>query len=336
MIRRILMLTVLCWLLFGCQAARADDCSASATDIVFGTVSPIAGSDYYASGSVTVTCYWNLAGGALLGSSAVVLPNVAVCINVGIGSPSAGGARAMGYGGTSLSYELYRDSTYAPGAVWGGGPGMPSSAGSVNTGFAALLALSVQTTTVPMYARIPASALSGIAPTATGASYTASFAGSATISYNFSTLVAFTCNGGKTSSFNFQVKANVINDCQIGANNLSFGNQGLLNGGATGSTTLNVKCSANTAYQVVLGGGLVGNLLGGRKMKNGATGETVSYRITRSPNGLVWGDGTNATDILSGVGTGAVQSVNVYGSVPKQTTPSPGSYSDRVTATIIF
>lgn len=335
-IRRILMLASLCWLLFAAPAARADDCSAAATDIVFGAVSPIAGSDYYATGTITVTCYWNFSGGTVLGTSAVVLPNASVCVNLGLGSPSSGGARAMGYGGALLPYELYRDSTYASGSVWGGGPGMPAATKPATTTFVALLALSVQTTTFPVYARIPASTLAGQSASGAGAPYTASFAGAGSISYNFSTLIGASCTGGKTASFSFQVTANVINDCQISANSLSFGTQGMLSGAARGSTTLSAKCTAGTPYQIALGAGTVGNLAGGRKMLNVATGETVSYSLSRTLDGQPWGDGSSATDILSGVGTGAAQSVTVYGVVPKQKTPSPGTYADRVTATIVF
>ncbi|WP_036166968.1 spore coat U domain-containing protein [Massilia sp. 9096] len=338
MIRRILMLAGLCWLLFGCQPARADDCSAAATDVVFGAVSPIAGSDYYASGTITVTCYWNFSGGTLLGTSAVLLPNATVCINLGLGSPTSGGARAMGYGGAVLSYELYRDSTYAAGSVWGGGAGMPTSAKPVTTTFTALLALSVQTATFPVYARIPAAALTGLKPSGAGTPYTASFAGSGSISYNFSTLVGAGCSGGKTASFSFQVTANVINDCQITAGSLVFGSKGILSGAARASSTLSAKCSAGTTYQVALSGGTVGSLALGRKMKNAATGETIAYSLSRTLDGPVWGDGVSASasDVLSGIGTGVVQSMTVYGLVPKQNTPSPGDYQDRVTATIVF
>ncbi|WZB69364.1 spore coat protein U domain-containing protein [Achromobacter xylosoxidans] len=38
----------------------------------------------------------------------------------------------------------------------------------------------------------------------------------------------------------------------------------------------------------------------------------------------------------TGLGSGTVQNHTVYGRVPAQTTPRPGSYSDTVTATITF
>lgn len=332
---RAVFLACLCWLLFGCQSARADDCSAAATDVVFGAVSPVAGSDYYATGSVTVTCIWTPVTGLVGGTSALVLPNATVCINLGLGSPASGTTRLMGNGGMLLPYELYRDSTYAAGSVWGGGPGMPSSALPVTTTFAALLALSVQSQTFPVYARIPAGALSGMAPAATP--YAASFAGSGSINYSFSTLLTNACTaGGKTASFSFQVRASVINDCQIGAGDLAFGSRGVLSGAARATAAMSVKCSVGTAYQVALNGGTIGSLQSGRMMKNAATGEKVAYRISRSLDGPVWGDGLGVTEVLSGVGNGGTQTVNVYGSVPQQATPSPGTYQDRVTATVIF
>lgn len=331
---RFLVLLCAAWLLFGCKAARADDCSASATDIAFGQVSPVAGSDYYASGSVTVTCTWSPITGLLNGTSAVLLPNATICVNLGLGSVSSGGNRAMSNGGATLQYELYRDSTYAAGSVWGGGAGMPASASGVSTVLAGLLALGSQSTTIPVYARIPAAALAGAAPT--GGQAVASFAGSASISYAFSTLLTAPCTGGKTASFTFQVTATVINDCLIGASPLSFGNQGVLNAAARSTTVLSVKCSNGTAYQVALNGGSNGSLQAGRQMLNTNTGEKIGYRVSRTLDGTVWGDGSNGTDILSGTGTGAAQAVNVYGSVPKQATPSPGNYQDRITATLVF
>ncbi len=71
-------------------------------------------------------------------------------------------------------------------------------------------------------------------------------------------------------------------------------------------------------------------------MKNSLTGESLGYRISSTSDGPVWGDGSLGTGMVTGTGTGAVQSVPIFGSVPKQTTPSPGDYKDTVTATIYF
>jgi spore coat protein U-like protein len=45
---------------------------------------------------------------------------------------------------------------------------------------------------------------------------------------------------------------------------------------------------------------------------------------------------TIGTNTLSGVGSDQTQSVPVYGRVPPQTTPTPGTYTDTVVATITY
>lgn len=56
---------------------------ATMTDVDFDVVSPIAGSDVTASGTLTVTCY------RTLGTNPLLLPEVNVCVNLGVG-PSGG------------------------------------------------------------------------------------------------------------------------------------------------------------------------------------------------------------------------------------------------------
>ena len=49
-----------------------------------------------------------------------------------------------------------------------------------------------------------------------------------------------------------------------------------------------------------------------------------------------WGDGSAGTTMVTGTGSGAAQIIPVYGVVPVQGTPAPGTYSDTITATISF
>ena len=62
----------------------------------------------------------------------------------------------------------------------------------------------------------------------------------------------------------------------------------------------------------------------------------MSFQISNSLDGASWGDGSGGTTIVSGTGTGAMQTQTVYGLVPPQSTPSPGDYKDTVTATVVF
>ena len=97
--------TVTLWLLAS-SAARADNCVATMTDVDFGVVSPIAGSDVTASGTLTVRCYWTL------GTNPLLLPAANVCVNLGVGpGGSTGSPRYLLNGSNRLSYNLYTDSS---------------------------------------------------------------------------------------------------------------------------------------------------------------------------------------------------------------------------------
>jgi spore coat protein U-like protein len=66
------------------------------------------------------------------------------------------------------------------------------------------------------------------------------------------------------------------------------------------------------------------------------TGETIGYRISSTPDGAAWGDGTAGTTVYSGTGTGSAQNVMMHGIVPRQRAPTPGEYRDTVTVLLMF
>jgi len=312
------------WLLPG--AARANTCTAAMTDVVFDKVSPIAGSDYYATGTLTVSCTYSL-GGGLLG---LLLPNVSVCATLG-GSDYA--MRSMKNGGNALPFNLYIDSTYAASKIWG--TGSTTGTASYNASLTALLSLGTATGSVTVYGRIPGNAIGAVRTSGAGdTTYTANFAGLGVLRYAFGTLLDAGCTTGSTTTFSFQARANVVNDCYINANPLTFGTANVLNAARRARTTIDVQCTAGSAYEVSLNAG--GNALGGvRRMKNATTGEMVSYTLSSTLDGEAWGDGASGRP-LAGTGSGLVQPLNVFSRVDVQRTPSPGDYKDTVTATISF
>ena len=103
----------------------------------------------------------------------------------------------------------------------------------------------------------------------------------------------------------------------------------------SGSAPLSVACTANSSYQISLNAGSSGNA-GARTMKNVVTGETLGYRISSTPDGAAWGDGSAGTTVYSGTGSGSAQNVMMYGIVPKQRAPTPGDYRDTVTVLLMF
>jgi len=312
-----------------CDQAKADPCTASMPDLVFANVSPIAGTDYFTSGTLTISCTFVPLGGNLL-----VVPNASVCVSLGPGGTATSTSnRVLVNGSQQISFNVYRDSTYAPSSIWG----LYTANNSINTSFGSLLAFGTFSQTFQVYAKIPAAALVGASVVNSNDTvYTADFTGAGTVNYAFSTLLSFPCTSGGSTSFAFQARATVVNNCVITANPVAFGNSGTLTNPIRAIGSLSVQCVSGDAYKIALNGGTVTQNPSGRQMKNAVTGETISYQLSSSLDGTIWGDGTGGTTTYTGTGTGNTQNVTVYGMVPVQPTPSPGAYKDTVTATIYY
>jgi len=325
---------MLALLLFGwIGGARADNCTASMTDVAFGPVNPVAGTDYYANGTLSVTCT------ATLGSlGTAVAPGVNICVNLEGGSSGTIAARNLLNGTTSLPFNLYRDTTYAAASVWGSGSG--GAAQPVTTSMAGLLGLGTATQTFTVYGKIPAASLATV-PTRNGSDtvYTADFSGAGTIQYAFYNLLgtAASCKTGTSVPFSFKATATVTNNCFISTSPLAFaGDNKVLSAAVRTTGSMGVLCTAGSPYQISLNGGSVANNTGARQMASAAGNDRIRYDISNTLDGPIWGDGANGTSMVSGTGSGVQQTLRIYGRVPAQKTPTPGDYKDTVTATLMF
>ncbi len=117
---------------------------------------------------------------------------------------------------------------------------------------------------------------------------------------------------------------------------MNFGTRGLLGSNFDATTTLSVRCTNTTPYSIGLGVGTgAGATVASRKM-TAPSSNTVNYTIySNSGRTTVWGN-TVGTNTVARTGTGAAQSVTLYGRVPAQTTPLAGSYADTVTITVTY
>ncbi|MBZ2209524.1 Csu type fimbrial protein [Massilia soli] len=307
-------------------AARADSCTATMTDVDFGVHSTVGAADAYATGTLTITCSWTLLTGI---PPLLLFPNVAICANFNTS------VRTLNHGSNTIAFGLYRDSSYAPAALWGS-PAVPSSPTPISTSFGGLIALGTMTRTIAVYGKVPASAIEAAATTSGGDTlYTANLNGS--INYSFYGLVAQPCaSSGNSAAFAFAARATVSNNCMINTDALAFGTQGLLRSDVRTTAAMRVQCTKDNPYRIALSGGSVANNPAARRMKHGASAATIGYQISATLDGAPWGDGSNGTATLAGTGSGALQTITLYGRVPAQATPAPGDYKDTVMATIIF
>lgn len=147
-----------------------------------------------------------------------------------------------------------------------------------------------------------------------------------------------------TASDNFQVTLTITGACSIVANDLDFGtNNGAIVANIDATSTLVPNCTNGTVYSIGLNNGVgAGATASVRKMTNSADSSTVNYSLyTAADRATVWDNNCTAlpagSSCVGGTGTGANQTVTVYGRVPGgQNNVTVGSYVDTVVATLTF
>jgi spore coat protein U-like protein len=147
---------------------------------------------------------------------------------------------------------------------------------------------------------------------------------------------------GATASATMTVSVTVASTCTVSANPLNFGTYQPGQGNMSASTTLAVLCSKGAPFSVALNAGTGGAGVTQRLMAMGAN--RLQYNLyTTAAHTTVWGDGSQSTATVSGVGrglaNGAAVTQTVYGQVPDtaaNVSLSPGLYSDTITVTVSY
>lgn len=316
--RRLHLLLVPCLLLFSASPVLGQTCTFGIDNLNFGNIDVTANTAFTTTGTYSASC------------SGILLAAVRTCPNVGAGTGggnASGNPRYLTNGAPQLEYNLFSDAGFA--TVWGS----RLWAGSAPTTDITLVILGSGNASRTMYARIPA----GQQAAAPG-TYTSSFVGHTAINYA-AYLLLFPPNcatlASPTGTAPFTVSATVVSTCSVSATTLDFGSTGLLAANVDSTNALSVMCSNTVPYSILLDGGLSGatdpTL---RKMTKGA--ETVTYGLYQDvARSQPWGS-TKGTNTVSGTGSGFPQGYTVYGRVPPQPTPSPGTFLDTIVVTISY
>ena len=159
-------------------------------------------------------------------------------------------------------------------------------------------------------------------------------------------LAGLACVGGPavatTATSTFAVSLTIVATCVVNSTStLAFGSLGVL-GGSSGTTnndatsTIAVQCTNTTPFHIGLDGGTGGGDTSTRKLLNTGSSATVNYTLWQDAgHSTNWGN-TVATDTVGDTGNGASVNYTVYGRIPPQTTPAPGTYADVVTVTVTY
>ncbi|HEU4664846.1 MAG TPA: spore coat U domain-containing protein [Dokdonella sp.] len=304
--------------------AQNVSCSATMSNVVFGTVNPLS-SLTTANATLDYTCT----------NTATSTRYATVCFSIGDGAQGAGqtNPREMqDAGGDVLQFQLYQNASYS--TVWGS-----TFFGVFNTPYMVNLTIPRRrggtngsvSASATMYGRVNAGQ-TGAVP----GNYQDSFAGghtALTVKESNSSPPG-SCDTTIDGNFGFTVTASVAKQCSVTATPLDFGTVGLLLSNTLGTSTIGVQCSSGSAWNVGLDDGSNGTSITTRKMASGAN--LVGYQLySNAARTTVWGN-TVGSNTVAGTGNGSVQNLTVYGSVPAQATPAAGTYSDTITVTVTY
>jgi spore coat protein U-like protein len=294
-------------------AGTSSTCTVSMTNISFGSVDVLPGAALDTTATLTVSC----TGGTPPGRS------TRACVSIGAGSSGDATSRIMtGPGGATLRYDLYSDAAHT--TLWG------SWQTGYDTAGVTVDVASNSNSSVTVYARLLASQ-----STALAGSYSSSFSANPFVTYNYDPGSSTCPTGAPTTSSSFTVTATVVSNCNVSAATLNFGSAGVLTAATDATTTLTAQCTNSLPYTVSLNGGN-SSATDPTQRKMSKSAETITYGLYRDlAHTLPWGS-TAGTNTAAGTGSGLQQSFTIYGHVPVQTTPSPGTFSDTIVATVTY
>lgn len=142
-----------------------------------------------------------------------------------------------------------------------------------------------------------------------------------------------------TATATFQVTATVASSCLVSATELAFGSITPTEADTdlSKTSTISVTCSNTHPYTVNVGFGANGGTEANRFMKNSANADKLAYNIyTEAARTNVLGDGSGVTKNVPMVGTGAAQTITVYGNLKQNQFVSAGTYADTLTVNVAY
>ena len=143
-------------------------------------------------------------------------------------------------------------------------------------------------------------------------------------------------NAAQAQTDTFNVTASVGDACSVTATDLGFGAYDPLSATDTdASSTMDVTCTLSTAYNVGLDAGTgTGASTTTRILEFGANqlNYILSQNVGHTTN---WGNSAGV-DTVAGTGTGAAQTLTVYGRIAALQSVPAGSYADVITVTVTF
>jgi len=300
--------------------AFAQSCSFSISNLNFGSINLSANTPFTSTATYSASCT------GTANTTVRTCPN----LDVGSGGSTTGNPRFLLNGAAQLNFNLYQDGSYASvwgSNLWGFAGSYPSPTIDV-----ALNGSGSGSASQTLYGQVWAGQ-----QTLPAGLYSSSFSGTqASVAYGYSTVgTCATIGSSHATSAPFTVTATNATQCSVSASTLNFGSTGVLRSAVDATSAITLTCTSAAPYTVALDGGLSG-ATNPTQRKMSQASEQVTYGLYQdSARAQPWGDSTG-TNTAAGTGSGLAQTLTVYGRVPAQSTPSPGTYTDTVVVTVSY
>jgi spore coat protein U-like protein len=300
--------------------ANAQSCNFSISNLDFGSINLASNTTFTSTASLSVSCT------GTANSTMRVCPN----IDAGSGGTTSGDPRFLLNGGQPLNYNLFQDGAYT--AVWGSYLWGYSGSFPSPTIDITLNGSGIGNGTRTIYGKISA----GQQTLAAGAYASGFVGGQTTMAYDYATFgTCATIGSNHGTSAAFTVSATNISTCSVSATTMNFGSSGVLQSALEATGNIAVTCTNSAPYTIALDGGNAAASDPTQRQMARAS-ETITYGLYRNTSYTQpWGDSAGV-NVASGTGTGLTQNYTVYGRVPAQLTPSPGTYTDTVVVTLNY
>jgi len=296
------------------KAVATTSCTLTGPSLTFGTINVFTTSN--TSGNATFNC--STTGGSV---------TIYACLSVGTGT-----------GGTTASNRTLKSGSNTLPIQITGGSGWPTQIGNgTSYGMEGVVSFTVASSSNASYTFPIAITLPSPSPLPPAGTYTSSLTATDFEVYwdvsSYASCAALVSGTGKSpATGTVSVCAIVVNQCSVSAGNLNFGAASTLTSALSATASISVSCNGSIPVTIALDDGATGSGPTTRLMTAGSA--TVSYGIYQdSAHTQPWGATVGANTECVGGPSG---SLTAYGSVPAQSSPAPGSYSDVVNVTATY
>ena len=150
-------------------------------------------------------------------------------------------------------------------------------------------------------------------------------------------ILAGAAHAQSTTPQDLGVSITIEDECSVGTIvPVAFGSTGAISANIDAQGSVQVTCTVDTDYDIALDAGDGATATVAAREMTGPGGATITYSLyPDNTYETAWGDTVDG-DTKAGTGTGSAETHTIYGRVPTQSTPAPGSYTDTVSIVVHY